>query len=89
MTINQALTLLVAELAEGDVPDPLAQRFRLAFVWADLARLAGEPLPDHIAAALDEPAPVAAPPALDREAYAAGYRAVAGPITREPYREPA
>jgi hypothetical protein len=55
MTINLALTALVAELAEGDVPDPLSQRFRLAFVWADLARLAGEPLPAHVAAALDEP----------------------------------
>jgi hypothetical protein len=86
MTINQALAALVAELAEGDVPDPLHQSFRLAFVWADLARLAGEPLPGHIARALDEPAHPA--PWLDAEAYAAGYRAAVA-VTREPYQEPA
>ena len=38
------------------MPDPLNQRFRLAFVVADLCRLAGEPVPAEVARALDEPA---------------------------------
>jgi len=42
MTINDAMVLLVAELTEGEIPQPLAQSFTLATVWADLARLAGE-----------------------------------------------
>ena len=45
MSINDAMTLLVAELADGEVPQPLAQSFTLANVWCDLARLAGEELP--------------------------------------------
>ena len=53
MTINDAMAALVAELAEGEVPAPLAQRFTLATVWADLARLAGEPLPAAVAAVVD------------------------------------
>ena len=68
MTINDAMVALVAELAEGEVPDALAQRFCLSSVWADLARLAGEPLPAAVAAAvadvLDatcEPLPVLPP----------------------------
>jgi hypothetical protein len=55
-TVNDLMAALVAELAEGEVPQPLTQRFRLAYVWADLARLAGETLPPAVAAALDEPA---------------------------------
>jgi len=45
MTINEAMTLLVAELEDGEVPAPLSTRFTLANIWADLARLAGEELP--------------------------------------------
>ena len=45
MSINDAMTLLVAELADGEIPMPLAQSFTLATVWQDLARLAGEELP--------------------------------------------
>jgi hypothetical protein len=48
MTINDALYALLAELEEGEVPDPLRQRFLLHNLWADLARLAGEDLPDEI-----------------------------------------
>ncbi len=55
MTIADALTRLVAELAEGGVPDPLDQRFRLAFIFDDLCRIAGEALPAEVAAALDAP----------------------------------
>ena len=54
MTINHAMTLLVAELAEGEVPAPLTQSFTLATVWADLARLAGEPLPVAVAAVVGD-----------------------------------
>ena len=54
MTINDLMAALVAELAEGEVPTPLAQRFTLATVWADLARLAGEPLPAAVAAVVGD-----------------------------------
>ena len=56
MTIADALAALVAELAENDIPDPLAQRLPLALVWSDLARIAGEPEPPEVAAFLDRPA---------------------------------
>ncbi len=45
MTINDLMAALVAELADGEIPMPLAQEFTLANVWCDLARLAGEELP--------------------------------------------
>jgi hypothetical protein len=48
MTINDAMYALLAELEEGEVPDPLRQRFLLHNLWADLARLAGEELPAEI-----------------------------------------
>ena len=54
-SINQLLAQLVAELEEGDVPDPCGQSFTLAALWSDLARLAAEEPPAHVAAAvLDE-----------------------------------
>jgi hypothetical protein len=77
MTINQAMPALVAELEEGDVPDPLSQQFRLSFVWADLARLAGEPIPAQVAALLDEPM------------HAVPVLTSAATIYRETYQEPA
>jgi hypothetical protein len=45
LTINEAMILLVAELEAEEVVTPLAQRFTLANIWSDLARLAGEELP--------------------------------------------
>ena len=54
MTVGRAIALLVAELAE-ECPAPLAQRLTLAAVAADLCRLAGEPVPSAVLAALDEP----------------------------------
>ncbi len=39
------MAALVAELEDGEMPQPLSQRFTLAAVWQDLARLAGEELP--------------------------------------------
>jgi len=57
-TINETLRALVAEMAAGDVPDPLAQPCTLALVWSVLARLAGEPLPAEVAALVDAPTPL-------------------------------
>ncbi len=45
MTINALMAALVAELSADEIPAPLSQRFTLANVWCDLARLAGEALP--------------------------------------------
>jgi len=45
MTINELMAALVAELADGEIPMPLAQSFTLANIWSDLARIAGEELP--------------------------------------------
>ncbi len=45
MTINECMAQLVEELAADEIPAPLSQRFSLAAVWQDLARLAGEELP--------------------------------------------
>jgi len=53
MALNDLMALLVAELADGDVPAPLTQRFTLANTWADLARLAEEPVPPEVEALLD------------------------------------
>jgi len=44
-TINALMAMLVAELTEEGIAAPLAQRFTLATIWTDLARLAGEELP--------------------------------------------
>jgi hypothetical protein len=52
MTIDTLMRSLVAELAAGGVPAPLAQDFTLAALWDDLARLAGEPIPPEVAALL-------------------------------------
>ncbi len=52
MTITEALHALCAELAADDVPDPCGQSFTLAALWCDLARLAGEEAPAHVAAAV-------------------------------------
>ena len=82
-TIAAAIIALVDELAE-DVPQPLAARLTLASVAADLCRLAGEPIPAAVAAALDAE-PVTPHPA--HTARRAGYPVAA--LTREPYQEPA
>ena len=56
MAVGRALDLLVAELVAEEIAAPLAQRFTLASVAADLCRLAGEPVPAAVLAALDGPA---------------------------------
>ena len=40
VSINAPLSALVDGLAAGGVADPLAESLTLAYVWADLARLA-------------------------------------------------
>ena len=55
MTVTRAIDLLLAELVAEEIAAPLAQRFTLATIAADLCRLAGEPVPAAILAALDSP----------------------------------
>jgi len=54
MTIARAIALLIAELEE-ECPQPLTARLTLAAVAADLLRLANEPIPEMVLAALDAP----------------------------------
>jgi hypothetical protein len=54
-SIHALMCALVAQLEADEIPAPLAQRFTLGHIWHDLALLAGEPVPAHIAAMLDEP----------------------------------
>jgi len=71
MRLNALLRALVDELAADGVPDPLAQPLTLALVWADLARLAGEPLPPEVAAMIAAPVPslrYSTPPAISGRA---------------------
>jgi hypothetical protein len=70
MTINAILAALVAEMQADEVIDPLAQRFTLAGVWADLARLAGEELPAEVAALVGDTLAVVCDPLPVRGAYA-------------------
>jgi hypothetical protein len=56
-SINGLMAALVAELvdAEDDTAfEPLAERLTLLAVWADLCRLAGEPLPACLRHALGD-----------------------------------
>ena len=53
-TVAELMGRLVAELEAEEVIDPLAQRFTLAGIWSDLARLAGEPLPPAAATVLGD-----------------------------------
>jgi hypothetical protein len=55
MTVNEAFTILVAELAEEGVPAPLCQRLTVAAVWSDLCRIAGECPPRAVAVVADLP----------------------------------
>lgn len=56
-SINGLMAALVAELVDaedGTAFEPLAERLTLLAVWADLSRLAGEPLPACIRHALGD-----------------------------------
>ena len=68
MSVNRLLSALVAELAAGDVPDPCGQRFTLAALWLDLARLAGEEPPPAVRALVAAPAPTTTAPTATRGA---------------------
>ncbi len=64
MSVNTLMLALYAELAE-EIPDVLTESFTFAGLWADLCRVAGEPVPRDVAAVLDAPldlAPVAGVP---------------------------
>jgi hypothetical protein len=74
-TINALFSALVAELAE-EVPAPLSQRFTLAAIWSDLARLNGETPPAAVAI-IAEGLPVTLAHMLTHEA---GTRRVWGAI---------
>ena len=54
MKIGHCLTMLLDELREAGVADPLAERFTLAATWDDLCRRAGEATPGPVRAALGE-----------------------------------
>ena len=64
MTVSDALILLAAEMEDGGIPMPLSQRFTLAATAADLCRLAGEPVPAVVLAALDGPEHTPTPTAI-------------------------
>ncbi len=67
--VTAALTTLLHELAE-EIPNVLTETFTFAGLWADLARIAGEPLPADVAAVLDAPLDLA-PVSAYRGSYAA------------------
>jgi len=71
LPVSRALEMLLAELAE-DCPQPLAARLTLASVAADLLRLAGEPVPAVVLAALDTPthSPLRLVPTTTRGSFA-------------------
>jgi hypothetical protein len=53
-SLNAVMSALYEELA-AEIPDVLTQEFSFAALWADLARVAGEPVPRDVAAVLDAP----------------------------------
>ncbi len=67
--VTRALTALLHELAE-EIPDVLNQEFSFATIFADLCRMAGEPVPRDVAAVLDAPVPLAPPVPVRRGSYA-------------------
>ena len=69
LNLNTLMRALVAELEDGEIPHPLAERFTLAHVWADLARLAGEELPPEALAIVGPALDVAYEP-VQRGSYA-------------------
>ena len=52
------MAALVEELIEGGIGDPLGEPLNLAALWADLTRIAGEPLPADVGALMDGPRPI-------------------------------
>lgn len=58
MSINDCFAAYLVDLRDGEIADPLGARLTLAMVWHDLALLAGEPVPDDVAALVDAPPPL-------------------------------
>ena len=52
MTVNEAMGLLIEDLAAG-VPEPLSERLMVPTIWADLARIAGEAVPAPVRRLID------------------------------------
>ena len=71
--------------------DPIGEPLTLAALWADLARIAGEPVPTDVAALLDSPRPirpilpVLKPPC--RVCIVESCEACSGPAEADGYRE--
>ncbi len=59
--IERHMTLLVEELREAGIADPLAETFTLAAIWDDLARLAGEPPPPAVRRRFEDDGPTGNP----------------------------
>ena len=59
--IERHMTLLVEELREAGLADPLAEAFTLAALWDDLARLAGETPPPAVRRRFEDDAPTDSP----------------------------
>ncbi len=58
MSVNEVFQNLIAELQGDGEENPLGEAFTLAMVWADLARIANEPVPAEVAKLIDSPPPV-------------------------------
>jgi hypothetical protein len=59
--INRLMTLLLEELRDGGIPDPLTGSFTFAAIWDDLARLAGETPPAAVRQRYEADSPLTDP----------------------------
>ena len=59
--IERHMLLLVEELREAGLADPLAETFTLAAIWDDLARLAGETPPPAVRRRFEDDGPTGNP----------------------------
>ena len=61
--INRLMTLLLDELRDGGIPDPLTASCTFAALWDDLARLAGETPPTAVRQLYEADSPLTDPSA--------------------------
>lgn len=61
--INRLMTLLLGELRDGGIADPLTASFTFAALWDDLARLAGETPPTAVRQLYEADSPLTDPSA--------------------------
>lgn len=59
--INRLMTLLLEELRDGGIPDPLTAPCTFAALWDDLARLAGETPPAAVRQLYEADSPLTDP----------------------------